>query len=183
MRNVLQDPQLEGLHDIALPEPVSWMPQTIGWYVVGAVIVGLAVWAAVAYYRRRRANRYRRAALAELADIETTLADPARHSAALGAIPVLVKRVALSFTPRDKIASLTGDPWLQWLDASYGGAEFSRGIGRLLPQMAYRPTDARPDEVTDLVALVTQWIRRHDPALVTGHWPMATGYWPLATGD
>ncbi len=169
MRNVLQDQRLEGLHDIAMPEPVSWMPQTIGWYVVGAVIVGLVVSAAVAYYRRRRANRYRRAALAELADIEATLDDPAKQSAALGAIPILVKRVALSFTPREAIASLTGDPWLQWLDASYGGTEFSRGVGRLLPQMAYRPTDVRQDEITDLVALLRQWIQQHDPALITVH--------------
>ncbi len=169
MRIVLQDQQLEGLHDIALPQPVSWMPQTIGWYVVGAVIAGVAVWAAVRYYRRRRANRYRRAALAELADIEATLHNPAEHAAALGAIPVLVKRVALSFTPRKAIASLTGDPWLQWLDASYGGAEFSQGVGRLLPQMAYRPTNVRQDEITDLVALVKQWIHQHDPTLVTDH--------------
>ncbi len=171
MRNVVQDQQLEGLHDIAMPEPVSWMPQTIGWYVVGAVIVGLVVWAAVGHYRRRQANHYRRAALAELADIETTLADPAKQAAALGAIPVLVKRVALSFTPREAIASLTGDPWLQWLDASYGGAEFSRGVGHLLPQMAYRPrpTDDSQDEITDLVAHGRQWIQPHEPALITVH--------------
>ena len=176
MRNVLQDPQLEGLHDIALPEPVSWMPQTIGWYVVAAVIVGLVMWAAVGYYRRRQANRYRRAAVAELADIETMLANPAKQAAALGAIPVLVKRVALSFAPREAIASLTGDPWLQWLDASYAGAEFSHGVGRLLPQMAYRPTDVRQNEITDLVALVKQWIQQHDPTLVTGHWPLITDH-------
>ncbi len=169
MRNVLQDQQLEGLHDIALPDPVSWLPQTIGWYVVAAVIVGLVVAAAVGYYRRRRANRYRRAAVAELADIETMLANPAKQAAALGAIPVLLKRVALSFAPREAIASLTGDPWLQWLDASYGGAEFSQGVGSLLPQLAYRPTNVRPDEITDLVALVRQWIQQHDPTLVTGH--------------
>ncbi len=178
MRNVLQDQQLEGLHDIALPEPVSWMPQTIGWYVAGAVIVGLVVWAAVGYYQRRRTNRYRRAALAELADIETTLADPAKQAAALGAIPVLVKRVALSFTPRDAIASLTGDPWLRWLDASYAGTEFSHGVGRLLPQMAYRPrpTDVSQDEITDLVALVRQWIQQHDPALSTDHCSLITDH-------
>ncbi len=176
MRNVLQDQQLEGLHDIALPEPVSWLPQTIGWYVVAAVIVGLVVAAAVGYYRRRQANRYRRAALAELADIEATLDDPAMQAAALGAIPVLVKRVALSFTPREAIASLTGDPWLQWLDASYGGAEFSQGVGRLLPQMAYRPTSVRHDEITDLVALVGHWIQQHDPTLVTDHWPLITDH-------
>ena len=171
MRNVLQDQQLEGLHGIALPEPVSWLPQTIGWYIVGAVIVVLVAWGAIVSFRRRRTNRYRRAALTELAVIEATLHDPAEHAAALSAIPVLVKRVALSFAPREAIASLTGDPWLQWLDASYGGAEFSRGAGRLLPQMAYRPrsTDVSQDEITDLVALVRHWIQQHDPTLVTGH--------------
>ena len=162
MRIVPQDPQLEGLHDIALPEPVSWMPQTIGWYVVGAVVLGLAVWAAVAFYRRRQANRYRRAALAELADIEAKVHDPAEHAAALGAIPVLVKRVALSCTPREAVASLTGDPWLQWLDASYGGAEFSRGVGRILPQLAYRPIDMGDDEIANLLALVNKWVLRHN---------------------
>jgi hypothetical protein len=42
--------------------------------------------------------------------------------------------------------------------------------------MAYRPTNVRQDEITDLVALVKQWIQQHDPTLVTDHWSLITGH-------
>ena len=60
---------LSRLHDIALPEPVSWMPQTIGWLVLLGLMVVLGAWLTFTMYRRHKANRYRRLALLELAQI------------------------------------------------------------------------------------------------------------------
>ena len=146
------------LHDIVLPEPVSLMPQTPAWWVVLGLVAVLLGWWIYAAVRRHRANRYRRLAVARLADIERPLPD----SAALGKLPVLVKRTALAFRPRGEVAALSGEPWLRFLDASYGGEGFTRGPGRLLPTLAY----ARPGEVSDedsrqLIQLIRRWIRRH----------------------
>jgi hypothetical protein len=57
---------LDLMHGLVMPEPVPWLPQTPGWWIVLGWLLAvllLAVWQLV---RRRRRNRYRRDALAEL---------------------------------------------------------------------------------------------------------------------
>jgi Flp pilus assembly protein TadB len=164
------------LHDIVLPEPVSWMPQTIGWWVVLGLLLVVVAWAAWAAVRRRRANRYRRLALARLEAIERALAAPASRAGALAELAVLVKETALACRPRAEVAALSGEPWLRFLDASYGGTGFTEGPGRLLPVLAYQAwpsrgveesTSRRVEEVTEqipeLLRLVHHWILRHNP--------------------
>lgn len=140
---------LENLNDIIAPEPVSLLPQTAGWIVLGFVLIAsLTAWVVLARRRYRR-NTYRREAL-ELLD-----ATPPQ------ALPALVKRVAIAARPRTEVAALTGDSWLDFLDRSYGGDGFSNGPGRALATLSFAPAapDARvPDELHDLVAL---WIRKH----------------------
>ena len=62
-------PSIDQLQNLALPAPVSYMPQTWGWWaLLGVVLAGLAVWAARTYWLWRR-NRYRREALQRLAQL------------------------------------------------------------------------------------------------------------------
>jgi hypothetical protein len=162
------------LHDIVLPEPVSWMPQTGGWLALLAIVLVVVAWAAWAGLRRRHANRYRRQALERLDRIEQALADPQARAAALTELPVLLKQTALACRPRSEVASLTGDPWLRFLDASYGGSGFTDGPGRLLPVLAYQARPGRgveeseplgveeaSEQIPDLLHLVRHWILRH----------------------
>lgn len=159
-----QAPLLD-LHDIVLPEPVSWVPQTLGWWILLGILVVALAWATAAAIRRRRTNRYRTLALAHLARIETELADPATRATAVTALPVLVKQTALAFRPRSEVAALSGSSWLRFLDDSYGGSGFTEGPGRLLSTLAYSTpatTNTLPSaELEALVDLVRRWIRRH----------------------
>ena len=156
---------LEKLHEIVLPEPVSWMPQTIGWYVVFGLILLVAGWWVYGRLRRLRANRYRRFALAELAVIEQDLQRPEKRARALAEIPVLLKRSALAAFPRSEVAGLSGEKWLYFLDKTMGGKYFTGGEGRLLPELAYAPTariSELPDEaVGKLIQFTRQWIKAH----------------------
>lgn len=160
------DIDMSQVHDLALPDPVSYVPQTAGWYLVGIALAILAVWVVVHLRARSRANRYRRLALAELAALEAALGEPDRRDRALSEIPVLVKRVGLVTFSREDAASLSGDAWLARLDRSVGSDAFTYGPGRLLPLLAYGSPGLRQD-VSDeraraLVDLVRQWIRTHD---------------------
>ena len=156
---------LEKLHEIVLPEPVSWMPQTIGWYVVFGLVLLLAGRWIYSRFRRFRANRYRRLALAELAHIEQELQRPEKRAEGLAKIPVLLKWTALSGFKRSEVASLNGEQWLAFLDKTMGGKDFTEGEGRLLPQLAYAPAGRiaqLPDEsIGKLLQLVRGWIKRH----------------------
>ena len=162
-------PALEGLHDIVAPEAVSWAPQTAGWFTLAAGVAALAIWGLWVAYRRHRSNRYRRAALAALAEIEQRVSasdpEPAERGRALADLPALLKRTALGAGARRDIASLTGDAWLAYLDAAYGGTGFSDGPGRLLPTLAYaspaRWSNLPRADVTALIELTRVWIWRH----------------------
>jgi Domain of unknown function (DUF4381) len=157
---------LEKLHEIILPEPVSWMPQTIGWYAVFALVLFVAGWWVYGMIRRFRKNRYCRLALEELAVIERELQRPEKRAKALSEIPVLLKRTALWAFPRSEVAGLSGEKWLAFLDKTLGGKNFTEGEGRLLPELAYAPVQRiaqLPDErIRKLLQLIRRWIKRHD---------------------
>jgi len=153
------DDRLNSLQELALPDAVSYAPQTAGWYLLfGAVAAGLA-WVAIRSYRLWRANRYRRVALERLRAInEASQSDPS----AIAELPELVKRTALAFSTRTETAELYGVDWLAFLDSTYGGAGFSTGPGRVLPSLAYSASPSLGEaDRTALVALLEKWIRKH----------------------
>lgn len=166
---------LPGLHDIVVPEPVTWMPATVGWVIVLVAAVALTAGHLVRVHRKRLANRYRITALEELATIERVLEGTGPSGAALARLPALLKRVALTFTDRTRIASLTGEPWLAFLDEAYGGTGFSQGPGRELGRLAYAPQGQAEDKgasgvgnsTADLITLIRTWIETHDPRRVS----------------
>ena len=149
---------LDRLHDIAVPPPVPWWPPAPGWYILGGMVLallGLAAWAALARWRR---DRYRREALG---DLDRIARDPDAPSS-ISAVAELVKRVALAAYPRDRVASLTGDAWLAFLDATGGTDAFTRGAGRALKDAAYRRDAPRePSELRGLADVVRHWITHH----------------------
>jgi len=156
---------LEKLHEILLPDPVSWMPQTIGWYAVFGLIVVIMGWWVYGRFRRFRKNRYRRLALAELGVIERELHQPEKRTRALAEIPVLVKRTALAAFPRSEVAGLSGEKWFAFLDKTLGEKGFTGNVGRLLPELAYAPgprISKLPDEkIGKLIQLIRQWTQAH----------------------
>ncbi len=156
---------LEKLHEIILPDPVSWMPQTIGWYAIFGLILFVVGWWVCGRLRRFRKNRYRRLALEELAVIERELQRPEKRAKALAKIPVLLKGTVLSAFPRSEVAGLNGEKWLAFLDKTMGGKNFTEGEGRLLPELAYAPVRRiaqLPDEqIGKLLQLIRRWVKLH----------------------
>jgi len=161
----LSNSALQNLHEILLPNPVSWMPQTIGWYAIFGLVLLVAGWWVYRRLRHYRTNRYRRLALEELAVIEQELQRPEKRAKALSEVPVLLKGAALSAFPRNDVAGLSGERWLAFLDKTMGGKNFTEGEGRLLPELAYAPVQRiaqLPDEqISNLLQLVRRWIKIH----------------------
>jgi hypothetical protein len=154
---------LAGLQEIALPPPVSYVPQTIGWLVVALLLLLIASWLALRALRRWRANAYRREAAKELASIASALR--ADRPEAIASLPALLKRTAIAATSREEVAALTGPDWLDFLDRSMGGSSFASGAGPWLTRIAYAdPAQCaaipRADR-DELLRLARRWIEHH----------------------
>jgi hypothetical protein len=155
---------LAGLHDVVAPVPVSWAPQTVGWAVLAAALVVLLAWLGWRAWQRARANRYRKEALAEIDRVAEALrGDSAGRLAALGAVNEILKRTALTAWPRPEVASLAGESWLAFLDATADGQDVRSGPGRVLADQVYAPCGlpAGEDERTVFFATVRRWIQHH----------------------
>jgi Domain of unknown function (DUF4381) len=158
-------PSLEGLADIVLPSPVSFVPRTLGWYLVLALFLALVAAAVLHFRRRRAANLYRRQALAELEAIVVRLGEKGGRQELAARLPELLKRVALHVEPRAEVASLVEDDWLALLDGMHRGEAFREGPGQILPRLAYGShafvfSVPRAD-IDALVRLSREWIRKH----------------------
>jgi len=155
------------LAEVVVPPPPSWRPQTIGWPVAGAIVLALLSVAAWRWWRRYRANRYRREALAELEQLRAGMAaSPQARARALAAMAELLKRTALAAWPRAQVASMAGAEWAKFLQANAGKA------GAAVPVLSTLVNDAQyrdaavlaqwPDsQVAATAAACQQWIAGH----------------------
>ena len=157
--------RVRDFREVELPEPVGYAPQTIGWYILLALVLVLTVYLVVCFCSYRRRNRYRRVALFHLDAMEEAIREPSARAGLLVELPALIKRTALACFPREQVADLSGNAWLEFLDRTYGGKGFAEGPGRLLPLLAYQPLDETfnvPEkDAQALISLARVWIRKH----------------------
>lgn len=148
------------LRDIHLPAPPDFWPPAPGWWILGALALGIAGWGALLAWRQFRIHRQRRHILALLEQMERSSGTSATAEY-LAQLSNLTRRLALMRFPRQEVASLTGPEWLQFLDRSGGDGQFSEGPGKVLAQGPYMRE--LPDDVDSraLTQLVRQWITRN----------------------
>jgi len=157
-------PSIDQLQELGLPAPVSYMPQTWGWWVLlGVVLTGLLVWAARAYWHWRR-NRYRREALQRLAHLRSS-DDPL---STLRELPTLLKRVALSMPVSQAVGPLQDAAWQAFL-VKHSPQLLPEDFSQQLALLAYAPDEqllALPGEqrqqVFDTCVL---WVEQHHVAV------------------
>ncbi len=144
------------LKDIHLPDPISWWPPAIGWWMLALLIpllIGLVIW----LYKKITAKSAIKTANKLLASIKL---DKQRDNLLIvSELSALIRRVAISVSPREKAASLTGQQWLSFLDHSMKGSPFTQGIGRLFADAPYRKTPPTESEVSQLIVLCEEWLK------------------------
>ena len=141
---------LERLHDLAMPEPVSWLPQTDGWWVLLAWAAAVLLFLILKWRADRRRNRYRREALNRLRDLVN-----ADESAAQ--VAELVKRTALTVYPRSEVAGLYGEAWGAFLVRTSGADPIVASAAGRLAVASYTPNVT----IAEIAPCAERWIRRH----------------------
>ncbi|MEL7185741.1 MAG: DUF4381 domain-containing protein [Pseudomonadota bacterium] len=150
------DPTQLPLRDLHLPEAVGWWPLAPGWWVLAGCLAILAAWQGYRWLQRRRYLAPQRYALRELAQLEATYLQK-RDPVTLGKnLSNLLRRAMLAYAPRDEVAGLTGDAWLEWLDRDLPVPYFHTEGGKSLLELPYRDphSDLRDVDVNALLAAV-----------------------------
>ncbi|MFK7861118.1 MAG: DUF4381 domain-containing protein [Granulosicoccus sp.] len=125
---------LSQLRDIQAPD-VSVIPAPGWWILLAACLLsGLLFYLMSSRYRRRGWQREARATLDRL----RVEAGNASVSQSLSGVSQLVRRVVLVARPREEVASLHGEAWLDELDEICGKPLFKAGFGKLLEQGPYQ---------------------------------------------
>jgi hypothetical protein len=147
------------LRDIHLPDPVSWWPPAPGWWLLLGGIFLLAIMLFMIKKIRQR-KRLQKVSLAELEILRTKYDNDKNKKALAQSLSVLLRRASISFQPRNNVASLTGNQWLQHLDNTTDNKGFETGTGNILITAPYLPDDKQIDVDTDsLLSLCESWLR------------------------
>lgn len=98
---------LADLNDIILPTEFETALPALGWWLLAGFMIVLLLLALFIAWRYWRLNQPRREAMAQLKQAELSFAE----------LNLLLKRLALSYYPRQQVASLSGEAWLAFLDS------------------------------------------------------------------
>lgn len=162
-------PSIAQLKELALPAPVSYSPQTWGWWFLLAIVLLAAAIIGTRRFIQWRRDRYRREALAHLAKLRTN----SDELHALRELPGLLKRVALSMpgptflTSSAAAAALGNAEWQTFLQA-HVDQQLPDEFAQQLATLAYAPDATllalplpRRDALFDTCKL---WVERHHVA-------------------
>jgi len=147
---------LERMHDLAMPEPITWLPQTDGWWVLLGWLAGLLLLGVLKWSAHRHRNRYRYEALANLRGL-TGSNNAEGEATTVTQVAELVKRTALTVYPRDEVAGLYGDDWAAFLIRTSLRDPVVESAAVKLATAAYAP-GIRLEEIAPCAE---RWIRRH----------------------
>lgn len=96
---------LEKLHDIALPQQINAAPIALGWWLLFALLIGVLFTVFHLYTKRRRLIKSKNNA------IKYAMQTPLNTTTAIS----ILKWAAIEYGQREKIASLYGDGFQQFL--------------------------------------------------------------------
>lgn len=150
------------LRDIHLPEAVSWWPPAPGWWF----LAGIACWLIALWWLRRSRLKVRRAGLRELASIERDFATHGDHQRLTTDVSTLLRRVCLTYMPRESVASLTGKAWRDALASVV--AQRGKLSDKVAWQIVHGPYNpAQEIQADTMVKQVRRWLSSLPPLRAT----------------
>ncbi|CAH6832197.1 conserved hypothetical protein [Vibrio chagasii] len=155
---------LRELHDVAIPNSVSWAPQTIGWKILGVILLLAALYLAYRLALRWWNNRYRKEALNEL-----MLLDARNKNSPEQAFKVL--KVVLGYLDSSN-AKLFGQAYVKRLNAHLpvnaqtesNNAFFAEEISELWMQSLIDPKVRLTfEQRSEVIQTSMMWLKLHKP--------------------
>lgn len=148
---------LAQLKDIRLPPNPGFWPLAPGWYLVALLALALVLTLAFWVRKKRRQAKPKKEALALFAVYKEQYLKERNSQVTSAKLDELLKRVALVYFPREQVAGLHGQAWIDFLNRESKGLDFSKVAEQLIafPFKKEQPADLEP-----LLCMVERWIRQ-----------------------
>ena len=141
------------LAELYEPPPVLFTIETVGWQILGVVLLLGFMTAVIIWFRNYRRNAYRRAALQAISRYENQAMVPEK-------IMIVLKRCAIHAFGRVKTAHLFGKEWLQFLEESGKDVRLAH-LEQDIHQSLYGNQPISPEVGKELILNARKWINSH----------------------
>ncbi len=149
--------ELAPLRAIHLPDPIGWWPLAPGWYLLAFCLmmglVALLMW----LHRCYSNGQAKREALRLLSAYQQQYRPHINTQLTSARLSELLKRVALAYYPRTKVAGLRGDEWIAFLDETSINMDFSL-VRIALLELPYHAT--KEHDLNVLFSMARTWIKQ-----------------------
>lgn len=145
--------QLTELGALYEPPPVPFTFETVGWEVLGILILVLLLVALAFWIKQYKCNSYRREALKQLDAFQS-------GSQSVQDILLVLKKSAMHAFGRHKTGNLYGHDWLKFLDGS-GKNVHLLDLEKDIAAAVYKNESLSADASRDLVKNARNWIKSH----------------------
>lgn len=150
------NPALQQLKDIHLPGAVSTLPTAPGWIILYLLAIGSVTYSIYKLLQSRQRKKTIKFALGKLRKLQALESAHSNEINIAAEISTLIRRTALYYYPREKVAGLSGSEWLAFLNQSGNTTHFTEVTGQLLIDAAYRKNSTF--DVTPLFGLTEAWL-------------------------
>ncbi len=113
------------LRDIKLPSEPGFWPLAPGWWVMLALLLALAMWLGLKWYRHRQRKKRWLAINQQLSDIEFDYQKDHNSQKLLTELSMFLRRFVKHQLQQPQATSLAGDDWVAYLNQQHTGDGFA----------------------------------------------------------
>lgn len=150
-------PDLAQLRDIHLPDAIGYWPPAPGFYILGICVLAVLIGGGFLLIRHILNGRSKRQALRVLETYRQDYLKQSNSQLSAAQISELLKRVALVYYPRERVASLQGDAWVDFLTQTARNIDF-KPVRALLVECPFQPP--QPLDLRPLFNQAKSWIKQ-----------------------
>lgn len=152
-----ENPLVEQLHDILLPEAIGWWPLAASVWVVMIIFIGIIIGLIVYFYHRYQQHKYRRDAVIQINTHSGEINDREFITMLNGKL----KQVAITTYGRYQVAALNDQAWLDFLADKALFIPQPSSIKLLTQHYTLDHKDISPTDRQALLNYAQQWIKEH----------------------
>jgi hypothetical protein len=143
--------------DILEPEPLPFTFETLGWKILGVLLLIIAVVLFYKWFKNFRKNKYRREAIKKIQLIET---ENSNNQSKINHVNIILKQVAMASFGREQVAQLYGNEWFSFLDSKSKKSDFTK-YSKNITDAIYNSTAIDDNTLRTIYKLTKAWIHEH----------------------